>query len=226
MVKRIVRPGVREGYDLWSRSYDATRNPLVALDRRHTLASLDPRPGERILDAGCGTGAHLRGAIDAGARAVGLDFSFGMLEVSRRAAPQAALVQADLNRALPLRYRVFDAFLTALVSEHLTDLKTFFSEAFATLRSGGRLIFSAFHPEPAGVGIEANFRDNGVEYRLGAEPYSMDEYLGRIEEAGFRDLDYEEFNVDHAVVEEVPEAKKHLGQPMLLIVKATRPQGT
>lgn len=223
MRRRIVRPGVRKGYDLWARSYDSTLNPLVVLDRRYTLPALDPRPGERILDAGCGTGAHLRAVTAAGARAIGLDFSFGMLEVSRRAAPHAGLVQADLNRALPIRHRVFDAVLSALVSEHLADLKTFFSEAFATLRHGGRLIFSAFHPEPARVGVEANFEQDGIEYRLGAEPYTLDEYLGRIEEAGFRDLDYEEFAVDGAVVEAVPEAAKHLGRPMLLIVAAKRP---
>jgi ubiquinone/menaquinone biosynthesis C-methylase UbiE len=223
MAKRVRRPGIREGYDLWSTSYDATRNPLVALDRRHTLSALDPQPGEWILDAGCGTGAHLRGVLAANARPVGLDFSFGMLAVSRRSAPEAALVQADLNRQLPVRSGVFHAFLTALVSEHLEDLQTFFREAFATLRAGGRMIFSAFHPEPARAGVEANFRDNGIEYRLGAEPYTMDEYLGRIEEAGFCDLDYDEFRVDQAVVDEVPEAEKHMGNPMLLIVKARRP---
>ena len=64
MTDRIERPGVRRGYDLWATSYDATQNPLVALDRRHTLRALGPRPGEWILDAGCGTGANL-GAIEA-----------------------------------------------------------------------------------------------------------------------------------------------------------------
>ena len=70
MSRRIERPGVRAGYDRWSASYDATPNPVVALDRRHTLRALDPRPGERVLDAGCGTGAHLAAVCGAGSRAL------------------------------------------------------------------------------------------------------------------------------------------------------------
>ena len=221
--RRISRPGVREGYDRWSESYDSTPNPVVSLDRRYTLPALNPRPGEWILDAGCGTGAHLRAIVEASARPVGLDFSLGMLKVSQRSAPAAALVQADLNRSLPVRGGVFDGLVSALVSEHLTDLKTFFREAFAALRENGRLIFSAFHPEPARAGVEANFQLDGTEYRLGAERYTVDEYLDRIVEAGFRDLHYNERAVDQALVDEIPPASKYLGQPMLLIVKAKRP---
>ena len=119
MAKRVSRPTVREGYDLWAESYDRTANPIVALDRRHTMRHLQPRRGERILDAGCGTGAHLRRIGRAGSRAVGIDFSRGMLRVAQRSSPGALLAQADLHRELPLRRDRFDAVLCALVSEHL-----------------------------------------------------------------------------------------------------------
>jgi ubiquinone/menaquinone biosynthesis C-methylase UbiE len=103
MTKRVSRPGVREGYDRWSDRYDSTPNPLVALDRRHTPGRLNPRPGERILDAGCGTGSYLRTIHAVGGTPVGIDFSRGMLRVARRASPEALLAQADLNREWPLR---------------------------------------------------------------------------------------------------------------------------
>src|SRR5205814_8998456 len=48
---RVRRPGARAGYDAWAETYDETPNPLVALDRRHTLGLLRPAPGERILEA-------------------------------------------------------------------------------------------------------------------------------------------------------------------------------
>ena len=187
MTKRIERPGVREGYDRWSTTYDATPNPLVALDRRVTLGALDPRPGERVLDAGCGTGSYLSRLCEAQSRPVGLDFSRGMLRVAQQTAPGAALAQADLNREFPVQRGCFDAVLSALVSEHLCDLRQFFAETFAALRRGGRFIFSAFHPQLALGGIEANFEQDGTEYRLGAQRYTVEDYLNHISEAGFRD---------------------------------------
>src|ERR1700746_369557 len=98
MGKRVKRPGVRQGYDLWAETDDATPNPLVTLDRRVTLKTLNPRSGEWVLDAGCGTGAHLAAIHGARSRPVGLDFSRAMLRVARETAPRAGLVQADLNR--------------------------------------------------------------------------------------------------------------------------------
>ena len=83
MSKRVQRPDVRDGYDRWAESYDQTPNPLVVLDRRHTVSLLRPRRSERILDAGCGTGAHLGLMLRSGSFPVGLDLSRGMLKVTR-----------------------------------------------------------------------------------------------------------------------------------------------
>lgn len=221
--KRVERPGVRKGYDLWAESYDATPNPLVALDRRHAIAHLAPASGERILDAGCGTGANLHAIAAAGAAPVGLDFSMGMLRRAQRTVPGAMLAQADLNNTLPLRQSAFDALLCSLVSEHLTNLKNFFAESFAVLKRGGRFVFSAFHPEIAHAGVEANFEQDGVEYRLGAEPYSVGDYLNRMDDAGFCNLRASDYVVDDAIVSAIPWAVKYRGRALLLIVDAIRP---
>jgi len=222
-MKKIERPGVRKGYDLWAETYDRTPNPVVALDRRHARAHLRPQRGERILDAGCGTGANLRLIARAGAKPVGLDFSFGMLAQAQAAAPGAMLAQADLNAAFPIKRAAFDALLCSLVSEHLTNLQTFFSEAFAVLKCGGRFVFSAFHPEIALAGVEANFEQGGVEYRLGAEPHSVDDFLNHMDDAGFREIAARDYFVDEALVAEIPWAIKYLGRPLLLVVDAARP---
>jgi hypothetical protein len=52
-MKKVKRLGVREGYDLWSETYDTTPNPLVSLDRRVTLAVLDPKHGCRWFTPIC-----------------------------------------------------------------------------------------------------------------------------------------------------------------------------
>jgi len=220
--KRVSRPSVREGYDLWADRYDQTPNPLVALDRRHALAHLQPRSDEWILDAGCGTGAHLGEMVRRGSRPVGIDFSRGMLSVARRSVPGARLAQADLNHDLPVRPQRFDAVLCALVSEHLQNIRTLFSETYRVLRAGGRLVFSAFHPEVAAGGVEASFEHEGTEYRLGALRYSVDDYRTFIEGAGFRLAGVREYAVDASIVERVPGASKYLGRPLLLVVDAVR----
>ena len=223
MGKRVLRLGVREGYDRWAETYDRTPNPLVALDRRHTIELLSPRAGERILDAGCGTGAHLRRIRRVGSFAVGLDVSLGMLQVAQRADLGALLVQSDLNKALPLQQSSFDAVVCALVSEHLTNLRALFTETFTVLKRGGRMVFSAFHPELAASGIEANFQQGDVECRLGAERYTVDDYLNHINDAGFRRLRWTQYSGDDELVRQIPWADKYLGRPLLLLIEATRP---
>src|SRR5215469_2564564 len=223
MAKRVERPGVLSGYDRWSEGYDSTPNPLVALDRRYTIEVLRPDRGQRILDAGCGTGAHLTALAAAGSRPVGLDFSHGMLRVARRKNPSALLAQADLNRGLPIKRNNCDAVLCALVSEHLTNLRSFFREALAVLKRGGRFVFSAFHPELAAAGIEANFEQHGVEYRLGAERYGVADYLNYMDDAGFEVIRCRHLRGDSALAAEVPGASKYMDRELLLIIEAIRP---
>lgn len=59
------------------------------------LELLDPRPGERILDLGCGTGQLTAEIARAGAHVTGLDNSPDMLAEARRNFPDLTFVQAD-----------------------------------------------------------------------------------------------------------------------------------
>lgn len=217
-MKRFRRLDVRDGYDLWSSSYDATPNPLVELDRRHTLTHFAPRRGEHVLDAACGTGRNLRTLRAAGSRPVGLDLSLGMLHVAKRTVPDVPLIQADLEVDLPIRKETFDSVLCALVGEHLTDLAGFFREVHRLLRSGGRVLFSVFHPEMAAAGIEANFESSGVEYRLGAKRHTVADYMTAMQDAGFTGLDDHTFCGDEELASDVPGADKYLDRPLLLIL--------
>jgi SAM-dependent methyltransferase len=222
MEKKIQRVSVQEGYDLWSETYDTTPNPIVAMDARHTMKLLAPRAGERILDAGCGTGRNLKSVVSAGSRADGLDFSQGMLSVAHRRFPQAPLVRADLQRRFPFREASFDAVLCALIGEHLDDLRTVFSETRYVLKPGGRFVFSVYHPELAAAGKEANFQRDGVEYRLGAVRYTVDDYLNLMADAGFRTLARHEFKGDEELARQVPVADRLLDFPVLLAVEARK----
>lgn len=222
--KEIKRVGAREGYDLWANTYDQTPNPVVAMDSRHTLNLLNPQPGQKILDAGCGTGRNLTRIHAAGARAFGMDFSLGMLRVAREAAPDVPLIQADLQVELPFREAHFSAVLCALIGEHLDNLALTLSQLLRVLQPGGTLVFSVYHPDLAEAGKEANFELGETEYRLGAIRYTKADYLQMATAAGFREIQSFEYFGDKQLIAQIPKAVELLNKPVILAVKAQRPR--
>ena len=86
------------------------------------------------------------------------------------------------------------------------------------------MVFSVYHPELAAAGIEANFEQSGVEYRLGAERHTLGDYLSVFESAGFVELNCQEYRGDAQLVHEVPGAAKYLGTPILVVIEAKRRQ--
>ena len=220
--KKIERVNAQDGYDLWSETYDATPNPVVAMDSRHTIKLLAPVQNELILDAGCGTGRNLKQLRQAGSKPIGIDFSEGMLRVARRGHPDVPLALADLEHPLPLMNATFDAVLCALIGEHLSNLSAVFRDFYRVLKNNGRLIFSVYHPVMSAAGIEANFALSGIEYRLGAVHYSVDEHIQLLEDGGFSEIRVLEFDGDEELVRLVPSAIKYLDSPVLLVLSAIK----
>ncbi len=110
----------RINYDRMSRWYDW----FSGSEKRFTEAGLrllDPRPGERTLEIGCGTGHALNWLSAAGANIVGLDLSAGMLARARRAGirswtQRVALCQGDAVH-LPFKSNLFNAVFLSFTLE-------------------------------------------------------------------------------------------------------------
>jgi 2-polyprenyl-6-methoxyphenol hydroxylase-like FAD-dependent oxidoreductase/ubiquinone/menaquinone biosynthesis C-methylase UbiE len=216
---RDVTP--RKGYDLWAEVYDDSPNPVVAMDQRHTLRILAPRPGERILDAGCVTGRYLGALREAGSHPSGLDSSTGMLAVARRRHPDLPLLEGDLQSTYPFPDGAFDAVLCALVAEHLSEPLAALREMRRVLRPEGRLVFSVFHPKMAAAGMQAQFMKDGVWYRLGAHGHTIEDYERWMAEAGLTPTRRHEYVGDEALVTALPFFRMLLGFPVLLVIEAT-----
>ncbi|MEU9147397.1 methyltransferase domain-containing protein [Streptomyces sp. NPDC048349] len=112
------------------------------------VAEFGLRPGDRVLDAGCGTGralAPLRAAVGPAGTVLGADLTPQMLAEAQRAGrdAQGALLLADAAR-LPLRDGALDAVFAAGLIAHLPDPAENLRELARVVRPGGRL--ALFHP--------------------------------------------------------------------------------
>lgn len=87
------------------------------------------------------------------------------------------------------------------LAEHLRELDTALAEFHRVLVPGGRLVFSVYHPRLAEAGKQANFEQDGVEFRLGALRHTLDDYRAAFERTGW-----------HECV-----LKEHLGDEELLL---------
>ncbi|MCY3785228.1 MAG: ubiquinone/menaquinone biosynthesis methyltransferase [bacterium] len=126
-------------FDRAARRYDLLNRLLTfGLDRRwrrRSVRLLDLPPTSLAADLACGTGDFCGELERAGHRAVGLDFSAGMLRCASTSAP---LVRADVLR-LPLGDGAVDGAVCGFALRNLADLETFFAEVARVVRPGGRI---------------------------------------------------------------------------------------
>ncbi len=138
------RETIARQYDGWAAVYDWIWRGYV--DR--TLGVLEAwaalRPGERVLDVGCGTGAFEARAVASGAsnEMVGVDLSARMLARAREKLaghPQVAFRRADAH-ALPFDDGRFDVVVSASAFHYFADPARALAEIGRVLRPGGRLV--------------------------------------------------------------------------------------
>ena len=137
----LAPEGVRTMFDRIAPVYDVMNRVMTAgLDRRWRRETVRETvsPGDRVLDAACGTGDLAIEAARAGGRVVGLDFSGAMLERARRKAPQLEWVQGDLL-ALPYDEGEFDAATVGFGIRNVADLEAGLRELRRVVRPGGRV---------------------------------------------------------------------------------------
>lgn len=120
----------------WDPAAYAARARFVADLGAPALALLDPRPGERILDLGCGDGALSLKIAAAGAEVVGLDASAEMV-----AAARAAGVDARVGDGHALGFAAeFDAVFSNAALHWMTRPQAVIDGVARALRPGGRFV--------------------------------------------------------------------------------------
>jgi demethylmenaquinone methyltransferase/2-methoxy-6-polyprenyl-1,4-benzoquinol methylase len=133
--------GVQAMFDRIAPVYDVMNRVMTAgLDRswRRLAAQAVVRPGDRVLDACCGTGDLALAAEREGGVVTGLDFSPRMLERARRKSTTVEWVHGDMLD-LPFADRSFDAVTVGFGVRNVDGLERGLVELRRVLRPGGRL---------------------------------------------------------------------------------------
>jgi ubiquinone/menaquinone biosynthesis C-methylase UbiE len=130
-------------YDAVAETYDRVHAPRFADAARDLVSAASVGSDQLVLDVGTGTGVLAEAAQAAGARAVGLDRSVGMLREAARSRPTLRLVAGEAID-LPFRDRSFDVVLGNFVLAHFVRVETALFDLKRVLKPNGTIGFTAW----------------------------------------------------------------------------------
>lgn len=171
----------------WDRAAAAYATSLIHAagpDLGWLVEALEPAPGDRVLDLGCGAGHAGFALAAAGAAVMAVDTSERMLEAARLLAQERGLeryetVRADVT-ALPFADSSFDGVVSRYSAHHWADIPSALGEAARVVRPGGRiLVVDTIAPDEPALDTLVNalelLRDptHGRNVRLGDRSWSV-----------------------------------------------------
>ena len=175
--------------DFWA---DAPQDPEPwAWERRRAMLLGEARPGERVLDLGCGAGRFVAALRSAGADPVGVEVAQAALDRAAGNAPGADLRLLEADGSLPLEHASVDLVWCSEVLEHVADTAQLLLEVRRVLRPGGRLLATVpYHGRVKSALVsltrfDAHFDPLGQHLRF----YTRSSLAGTLQHAGFDGID-------------------------------------
>jgi ubiquinone/menaquinone biosynthesis C-methylase UbiE len=128
--------------------------PHPFITRKRLIEALEPRPGERLLEIGPGTGYYtfdLASHVDAGTVEI-FDIQQEMLDHVMRAAASRGVANVHPTRgdaqALPYESDTFDGAVLVTVLGEIPDQDAALAEIARVLKPGGRLVVGELFGDP------------------------------------------------------------------------------
>ncbi len=111
------------------------------------LRVLSPKPGEEILDAGCGQGYFSRILGSFGVKVVGLDAGVELVKIAKQmAGKNETYLVGNAEKMSQLANARFDAVICVLALQNMKNLQAALGEMARVLKPGGRAVFVLNHP--------------------------------------------------------------------------------
>jgi trans-aconitate methyltransferase len=172
--------------DRWDSSLYDDRHSFVWKKVGDLIDLLDPQPGNRILDLGCGTG-HLTAQIaERGADVIGLDGSASMIAQARQNYPKLKFTLAD---ARTFQFdEPFDAVFSNAALHWIPEARAVIARTAACLKPGGRLVLEMGGKDNIGrivTALTAAIEEAGYPARNPWYFPSAAEYASLLEERNF-----------------------------------------
>jgi trans-aconitate methyltransferase len=173
----------------WNSTLYDERHQFVSTYGEEIISLLALRPGEHVLDLGCGTGDLTRRLTEAGAEVSGLDASAEMIRTAQGKYPGIRFYCTDASGfTLPAS---FDAVFSNAALHWIADQDGMLDRVYAHLRPGGRFVaeFGAKGNVAQIIGaIRSVLQLRGYGPQAAIQPWyfpSVGQYASRLEAHGF-----------------------------------------
>lgn len=111
------------------------------------LRILAPKPGENILDVGCGQGFFAREMAKLGANVLGVDVGMELIKIAKeKSGPNETYLILSAEDMKSIQDKRFDAAICVLALQNIKNMQAAILEISRTLKNGGRAVFVINHP--------------------------------------------------------------------------------
>jgi len=226
------------GGKMWLAAYERIQRGIAGFSEM-ALKAADARPGETVLDVGCGTGgttAELAKAVGAGGHVLGVDISAPLIAAARGQKLGNATFEAADATTFPFASGAFDLVFSRFGVMFFGDPVAAFGNIHRALKPSGRLVFICWRTPPenpwAAVPMRAAMPYLPPMERPGPEDPGQYSFGDRarvdriLTEAGFKGLSFEPVDQMLKQGKDIPDVLERVSEfgPLARLFKEATPE--